>query len=410
MSAPSGKALKPWVEPASADLIFKQFKKNFPPQPAVTVPVRTTESQADTDALVADQRIRKAFPEITKPVPEARLRKAVQIMDTKFFKDIDFRRQWLSNQMLMFTDIEDFNISEKDPRYHALQGRLFKDSVVGPAISIKITLQSAFAMGDTPASRQIFLNKGISAGQRMTTLIHEIVHFYAHADYRAWIDSTVAPRFYNEGLTEFLARLVMTSKELTGRTSYQDRVDAVKKDIAGFVPVTDIRKAFFQGEVWRIEYQSDKARKMFRKQVGLSPEAGRKKEVKQSGSSSGIAQEVSPHHFRFLNLPVSGDQPKPEHIAFFKTLKAEKLDSNPALKLKFIGYASDTGPAWYNMDLSRRRAEAFYQLAVAEGIPVSRLVDRNPPEHHGESKPTTDNDSVIGRAFNRRVELILQSN
>lgn len=407
VTAPGGQARQTWQEPASADLIVRQFKRNFPPQPQLRVPVRTTESDAETDAIAMDARIQAAFPEITTPVSESRLRDAVQIMDSSFFSDDDFRRQWLANQMMLFTDIENFEIQETDARFHAVQDRLFADPDVGDDIENKMRLQSAFARGDTPADREIFLNQGISPGQRQLTLIHEIVHFYAHPEYRAWIDASTAPRVYNEGLTEFLARQVMTATELRGRSSYRDQLAAVNTDIVPFVPIGDIRKAFFQGEVWRMEHESEIAKRVFAAQTGLDPAADRSTEVQQAGSSGGINQQVSNTHFRFLNLAVGGDQPKPEHIDFFRQIKQNHLDANPLLKVKFIGHASGTGPASLNMELSKRRATAFYNMAIGEGLDPSRLIDRNPPEHHGESQATTDNDSVIGRAFNRRVEMTI---
>ncbi|HMQ46532.1 MAG TPA: OmpA family protein [Saprospiraceae bacterium] len=409
VTAPGGQARQTWQEPASADLIVQQFKTNFPPQPQMRVPVRTTENDAEADAIAMDARIRATFPEITTPVSESRLRDAVQIMDSSFFSDDDFRRQWLANQMMLFTDIENFDIQETDARFRAVQDRLFADPDIGDDIENKMRLQSAFARGDTPADREIFLNRGIAPGQRQLTLIHEIVHFYAHPDYRAWIDACTAPRVYNEGLTEFLARQVMNATELRGRSSYRDQLDAVNTDIVPFVPVSDIRKAFFQGEVWRMEHQSEVARRVFGAQIGLDPSANRATEVQQSGVAQGIAQQVSNTHFRFMNLAVGGDQPKPEHVAFFQQIKQNRLDANPLLKIKFIGHASGTGPASFNLQLSQRRATAFYNMAIAEGLDASRLIDRNPPEHHGESQATTDNDSVIGRAFNRRVEMILST-
>lgn len=399
---------QPWQGSASADLIFNEFKANFPEQPPLHIPQRTTENEAETDAIVADQRIRSTFSEITTPVSESRLRDAVQIMDNSFFQDEEFRRAWLANQMIKFTAIEEFDIEEDDPEYHALQDRLFNDGDVGDDIENKMRLVSAFARGDTPADREIFLNKGITAAQRILTLIHEIIHFYAHPQYREWIEQSSAFRFYNEGLTEHFARQVMTTDELSNRRSYQDRVDAVRRDILTFASESDVRLAFFRGEVWRLEHTSDEAKEAFGGQIGLQPDASRSEERTQSISSPGINQTVEENrHFRFMNIGIEQSDPKQEHIAFFQSIYDEVIRNNSNLRLRFVGHTSTSGSISYNRALSRRRVLAFYQMARNAGVPESQLINPSDPEFEGEVTGTAKNDSVIGRAMNRRVELYL---
>ncbi|MFQ5644873.1 MAG: OmpA family protein [Thiogranum sp.] len=68
-----------------------------------------------------------------------------------------------------------------------------------------------------------------------------------------------------------------------------------------------------------------------------------------------------------------------------------------------IGYTDSTGDANYNMGLSERRAQAVSDYLVTLGVPAdkTRVLGR------GESNPIASNDTKEGRAWNRRVEVIV---
>lgn len=57
-----------------------------------------------------------------------------------------------------------------------------------------------------------------------------------------------------------------------------------------------------------------------------------------------------------------------------------------------------------NLELSQARAESVVQYFVNQGISSSRLVKKG----YGESKPVGPNETAVGRAKNRRVEIIIQ--
>lgn len=65
------------------------------------------------------------------------------------------------------------------------------------------------------------------------------------------------------------------------------------------------------------------------------------------------------------------------------------------------GHTDSKGSEAYNMELSRRRAEAVREYLVSKGIPAEQLVTKA----YGESQPIADNGNDIGRFKNRRVEL-----
>ncbi len=82
---------------------------------------------------------------------------------------------------------------------------------------------------------------------------------------------------------------------------------------------------------------------------------------------------------------------------------ATLLKTNSELELLVVGHTDDRGTLSYNLDLSRRRAQAVVEFLRLEfGIAASRL------EGHGVGflAPVASNDHAAGRALNRRVELV----
>jgi outer membrane protein OmpA-like peptidoglycan-associated protein len=82
---------------------------------------------------------------------------------------------------------------------------------------------------------------------------------------------------------------------------------------------------------------------------------------------------------------------------------AEVLRRNPDWVLAVEGHTDDVASDGYNLDLSTRRA-ASVKGALGEqfGIAGARLTSTG----LGESRPRDRNDTLEGRARNRRVELV----
>jgi outer membrane protein OmpA-like peptidoglycan-associated protein len=74
----------------------------------------------------------------------------------------------------------------------------------------------------------------------------------------------------------------------------------------------------------------------------------------------------------------------------------------PGLKIEIQGHTDNQGSADYNKDLSQRRAQTVKTYLIANGIDDSRLVAKG----YGFSQPVASNDTKVGRAKNRRVELV----
>jgi outer membrane protein OmpA-like peptidoglycan-associated protein len=75
----------------------------------------------------------------------------------------------------------------------------------------------------------------------------------------------------------------------------------------------------------------------------------------------------------------------------------------PDLKVVIEGHTDSRGSAEHNLKLSRRRAEGVKDFLVQEGIAVERLGAFG----FGLARPVSDNESPVGRARNRRVEIII---
>jgi outer membrane protein OmpA-like peptidoglycan-associated protein len=94
-----------------------------------------------------------------------------------------------------------------------------------------------------------------------------------------------------------------------------------------------------------------------------------------------------------LLLPES--QPALQQIA--QLVRQSKV---PVLEVQ--GHTDNIGGAQFNQELSQQRAEAVRQALVSQfGIPPGKLTAKG----FGFTRPVDTNDTVVGRAHNRRVEL-----
>lgn len=82
---------------------------------------------------------------------------------------------------------------------------------------------------------------------------------------------------------------------------------------------------------------------------------------------------------------------------------AKLMKSEPALRLRIVGHTDNQGKPDYNLDLSHRRAiSVLAALNSKYGIGADRL----DPFGCGMYSPVASNETEVGRAKNRRVELV----
>ena len=80
---------------------------------------------------------------------------------------------------------------------------------------------------------------------------------------------------------------------------------------------------------------------------------------------------------------------------------AEILKRYEAANLLIEGHADSQGDDAFNLTLSQKRTESVKTYLMEKGIMESRLTGTG----YGESRPIADNNTALGRAKNRRVEL-----
>ena len=72
------------------------------------------------------------------------------------------------------------------------------------------------------------------------------------------------------------------------------------------------------------------------------------------------------------------------------------------VKVEVAGHTDSWSDDAHNLNLSQRRAETVRAYLIGRGVAADRLSARG----YGESRPIADNATEIGRAQNRRVELV----
>src|SRR5205807_9612569 len=93
------------------------------------------------------------------------------------------------------------------------------------------------------------------------------------------------------------------------------------------------------------------------------------------------------------------DESKPTLDKIVTMLKAK---SN--WKMTIEGHTDSTSTPRHNQGLSERRAASVKNYLTTAGIDASRLITVG----FGQTKPVAPNDNPIGKAQNRRVELVKQ--
>ena len=85
------------------------------------------------------------------------------------------------------------------------------------------------------------------------------------------------------------------------------------------------------------------------------------------------------------------------------TVIADLLRRQPQWRLSIEGHTDNIGSDSYNQDLSTRRAAAVKEALVRDFAVVP---ERLSSAGFGERRPVEPNETIAGRARNRRVELV----
>jgi len=128
------------------------------------------------------------------------------------------------------------------------------------------------------------------------------------------------------------------------------------------------------------------------------------RELKESTAGSGI-DVTDQGDGILLNLPdvtfaVDSTAVSPSFQTALDKV-AQSLIQYPDSLIDVYGHTDSTGSDAYNLDLSQRRADAVARYLISRGVSSARIQTKG----MGESYPVADNNTVEGRAQNRRVEV-----
>lgn len=103
-----------------------------------------------------------------------------------------------------------------------------------------------------------------------------------------------------------------------------------------------------------------------------------------------------------LNVYFSHDGVQPLSLegiqGFLRMMK-----SSPTMRVEIGGHTDNSGSDEYNLDLSKRRANAVRAMLIKGGADGNRITAVG----YGKSKPLAPNDNRQGRSLNRRTEFII---
>lgn len=129
---------------------------------------------------------------------------------------------------------------------------------------------------------------------------------------------------------------------------------------------------------------------------------------------------LKPYHKDIYMNPIEMGESIVLHNIFFDTDKAvlkqesevelnnlyDLMKNNPKMRVEIGGHTDNQGGREHNMQLSRNRAKAVYDYLVSKGIKSDRIRYRG----YAYDKPIATNETVEGRAMNRRTEFKIMGN
>jgi len=131
-----------------------------------------------------------------------------------------------------------------------------------------------------------------------------------------------------------------------------------------------------------------------------------KQEMEQATAGTGVAVTQTEDNRLKLEIPsdISFDTGRADIKSNFRPILdkfASSLVQNPATTVTIIGHTDSTGTDAINNPLSINRAASTRDYITARGVAVSRISI----DGRGSREPVASNDTVQGRAMNRRVEI-----
>ena len=133
-----------------------------------------------------------------------------------------------------------------------------------------------------------------------------------------------------------------------------------------------------------------------------------KQEMEQATAGTGVSVSQTADNRLKLDIPsdVSFDTNRAEIKPNLRPILdrfATTLNQNPVTTVTIIGHTDSTGSDAINNPLSINRAASTRDYLTARGVAVNRIAI----DGRGSREPVADNNTVEGRAMNRRVEIFV---
>jgi outer membrane protein OmpA-like peptidoglycan-associated protein len=121
----------------------------------------------------------------------------------------------------------------------------------------------------------------------------------------------------------------------------------------------------------------------------------------KKGYNAPMIRDVERKNFQFQPIYFDHDKAeiKPEYIDFLIKM-TRVVDGHTDLRIKVTGHTDADGSDAYNVELSKRRAQALIDFFVAHGLSKDRIEI----DFKGESAPIDSNSTPEGKQHNRRVD------
>lgn len=137
-------------------------------------------------------------------------------------------------------------------------------------------------------------------------------------------------------------------------------------------------------------------------QVGMSVSITDREGKPEFLSGSDQLQPESKEHFREIAKQYSIEQLVTDAGVKSPEDKAKLTEELRKKRVLLIGHTDDIGDSKFNADLSERRAKSVANIFKFVGVAEDQLYYQGA----GETLPVADNSTPIGRAKNRRVEIV----
>lgn len=113
-------------------------------------------------------------------------------------------------------------------------------------------------------------------------------------------------------------------------------------------------------------------------------------------------QDVIAKVYSNLTFVTNSATIKSTSFPFLKEM-ADYLKANPDVSILITGHTDNVGNDAYNLDLSKKRADAVKKYLVGQGVGEIAITT----DGKGEAEPIADNKTAEGRALNRRVVFLV---